>query len=102
MLRLQTECCPVIILLSSLQGIAPIHKITAVELDTGFHGPYFHEYAAEITQHSGGEIKASALIGVQHKIMIVSLPEFQLLVWRIDTRTDGCRLPEIERRSGHR
>src|SRR5262245_61698517 len=99
MLFLQTESRPVIILLSSLQGIGPTHKVAAVELDAGFSCPYFHEYAALISLHGGRKIQTCSLIGIQHKIVIIPFSEFQLLIVRIDPGADGGRLPEIERRA---
>jgi len=88
--------------LPSYERIGSLHKVTTIELDTGLVGVNGQSDATEVASGDGGGCApfkgdGRAFDYVKHKIVVVTVAEFDLLVCAIvDAGADGGGLTEIE------
>src|SRR4051812_16013929 len=99
MLCLQAECRSEFIFRAPLQSILSAHKIASVKLDAGFLGFNIHHNARLVTGNSGGVLPPRS---PEHKVVVVALSEFQLLIVIVDACTYSGRLCKIEWSTCHR
>ena len=95
-LRLEAEGGAAAVNLAALSVHGAVEEVPGVELHPGLRGQDLHHAAGFRFRDARRERQAVAG-AVEHKVVIVALPEFDLLVVRIDTRPDLRRLAEVER-----
>ena len=95
-LRLEAEGGPAAVNLATLPVDCAIEEVPGVELHPGLRGQDLH-HAAGFRLRDARRKRQAVSGAVDYKVVIVALSEFQLLVVRIDARTDRCRLAKVER-----
>lgn len=102
MLRFQTKASAVRVEHAALAADCAVKKVAAVKLDSRLRCQNLQNSPARGFIDFRGRLQLSVGSVVQNPVMIVSLPEFQLLVVLIDSRADGCGLLKIEGTTGNR
>src|SRR5579863_1341235 len=102
MLRLEAEASAMRIRLAALPLCRSVQKVSAVKLYTRFRCKHFENASARRLKNFGGELQPTLCILLEHPVVVVTLPEFQLLVILIDARTDRRGLRKIKRRAPNR
>src|SRR5579862_2018801 len=102
MLRFEAKASAMRIRLATLPLCRSVQKVSAVKLYTRFRCKHFENASARRLKNFGGELQPTLCILLQHPVVVVALPEFQLLVILTDARTDRRGLCEIKRRASDR
>lgn len=97
-LRLQAESVTPLVDVAALSSDASIQEVTRVELHSRLCRRHFEYAACRGFVHSRGQCHPSTF-AVDHKIVVISVTERELLVVVVDPRPDPGRFGEIERRS---
>src|SRR5258705_668605 len=100
MLRLETKAVTRAVHFAAYAGERAIEKISRVELHSGLRGPNLH--------HSPGagfvDLRAQthhSHSSIEHKVVIVTFAELQLLIRFVDARTDLGHFQKVERSVAH-
>ena len=101
MLGLQAKTGAMRVRFSVFACSGAVEEVAAIKLDARLGGQHIQDSAAGSFEYFGGHLQAASFTIFKHPIVIVSLPEFQLLVFGIDPRADGGGFPEVKRRAGH-
>jgi len=102
-LRLQAKSIAALVRVAIFPDDLPIQKIAGVELNAGLRGPNFKRTSTAGFVDARRQLQAILLrMGIDHKIVIVSVAQHELLVVIVDARPDFRRRREIERGTFHR
>src|SRR5438128_801801 len=101
MLRFHAKAAAEFVDPSTLAQDRTVEKVSTVELQSGFCRQNLQHASAVRLEHRGHYTEFARLF-VDHPIMVVAIAELQLLVVRVNARTDGGRCTKIERRALYR
>ena len=100
MLGLETKAVTLLIYLAVYARERAVEKISRVELQAGLGSPHFHHSPGARFVDSGAQTHRSHF-SIEHKVVIVTFAELQLLIGFIDARTDLGSLQKVERSFVH-
>jgi len=100
MLRFEAEASALLIGQSAFAFDRSIEKIAAIELHTRLRGQHF-QHAAVTGSFTRATTSRRPVWMIEDKIVVVTVPAFQLLVRLPDARANGGGLAEIKGRSSN-
>ena len=100
MLRLETKAVTLIVDFAILAGQRAIQEIAGVKLHAWFGSPDLHDPAGAGIVDSGPQSLCSHS-SIEHKVVIVTLSELQLLIRFVDALANLSRAHKVEWRAAH-
>src|SRR5450830_1245508 len=86
---------------AQLAVLAAVKEIARIKLNTGLLRVHLHHPARLWLAHAGGQRQPMICVLIQHKVMVVTAPDAQLLMRQGDVVADDGTLAQVERRARH-